>query len=133
MVYYGEGVFPTLKPGQHLDKVNIYTAPDGTENFDKAFKALNGALGLIHGTGARLLVVVSDGCYTSAETKAAKAWVDACSRAGVGVLWLPIDDGRTAKYITAGTSAVMLPNTSNPTVVATEIGAAAAKALTAAS
>jgi hypothetical protein len=31
MVYYGSGVFPTLKPGQHLDQVNVYTAPDSTE------------------------------------------------------------------------------------------------------
>ena len=60
MVYYGQDVFPTLKPGQHLDQVTVYTAPDGTEKFDRAFQALDGGLSLLHGTGARLLVVVSE-------------------------------------------------------------------------
>jgi hypothetical protein len=133
VVYYGESVFPTLKPGQHLDKVSVYTAPDGTEKFDKAFKALDGGLRLLSGVGARLLVVVSDGCYTPQESSRAKSWVQACQRAGVGVLWLPIDDGRTARQYTSGTSAVMLPNTRQPETVAMEIGAAAARALASAS
>jgi hypothetical protein len=129
MVYYGEGVFPTLKPGQHLDAVNVYSAPDGTEKFDKAFKALNGALDLLNGPGARLLVVVSDGCYTSVEARAASRWMARCTQAGVGVLWLSIDHGHDAKRITNGSSAVLLPNTTNPVMVASEIGRAAARAL----
>lgn len=134
MVYYGESVFPTLKPGQHLPEVNVYTAPDGTEKFDKAFKALNGSLGLLNGTGARLLVVVSDGCYTSDEQRHARKWVDACTAAGVGVLWMPFDGrdrGMYAKSITRGSSAVILDEVTNPTAAATEIGVAAAKALAA--
>jgi hypothetical protein len=130
MVYYGEAVFPTLKPGQHLSEVTIYTAPDGTEKFDSAFKALNGGLNLLNGTGARLLVVVSDGCYTGQERQAAKHWLNECKRAGVGVLWLSIDPGHHAQTITRDTGAVLLPNTSQPTAVATEIGSAAARALT---
>ena len=88
MVYYGSGVFPTLKPGQHLDKVNIYTAPDSTEKFDKAFQALNGSLGLLDGSGARLLVVVSDGHYTHDEQAKAHEWIRRCATAGVAVLWI---------------------------------------------
>ena len=136
MVYYGQDVFPTLKPGQHLPEVNVYSAPDGTEKFDKAFKALDGSLNLLHGSGARLLVVVSDGCYTGPEVQAARKWVDACQRAGVGVLWLPFDgrdNGREAKRITSGTSAIVLTGTMDPTAVASEIGTAAARALTAVS
>ena len=136
MVYYGQDVFPTLKPGQHLTEVNVYTAPDGTEKFNRAFKALDGALGLLNGAGARLLVVVSDGCYTGEESTAARKWINACQRAGVGVLWLPFDDtdhGREAKRITSGTSAIVLTGTMDPASVATEIGAAAARALTAVS
>lgn len=135
MVYYGSGVFPTLKPGQHLPEVNVYTAPDGTEKFNTAFKALNGGLNLLNGTGARLLVVVSDGCYTGDERDAARKWVNACARAGVGVLWLPFDDKdgpRYVKPIIDGTPAIALYGTSNPAAVATEIGMAAARALTAA-
>ena len=134
MVYYGEGVFPTLKPGQHLDQVNVYSAPDGTEKFDKAFKALNGSLNLLNGTGARMLVVVSDGCYTGPEMQAATKWIHECERAGVGVLWLPFD-GRGTSYasnICKGTSAVVLRGVSDPAAVATEIGTAAAKAMTSA-
>lgn len=133
MVYYGQDVFPTLKPGQHLPEVNVYTAPDGTEKFNKAFKALDGALNLLHGNGARLLVVASDACYTGDESRAARKWIDACQRAGVGVLWLPFDDrdnGRTAKNLTRGSSAIVLTGTMDPASVATEIGTAAARALT---
>ena len=132
MVYYGEGVFPTLKPGQHLDKVNVYTASDGTEKFDKAFKALNGSLNLLNGSGARMLVVVSDGCYTEQELQAARRWVNECDKAGVGVLWLPFDSrgGMYASAICKGSSAVVLKGVRDPAAVATEIGAAAAKAMT---
>jgi len=133
MVYYGQDVFATLKPGQRLDKVNVYTAPDGTEKFDRAFKALNGSISLLHGVGARLLVVVSDGCYTSTESAAARRWVRACEQSGAGVLWLTFDNGVMARSITRGTSAVVLTGISQPTAVAKEIGTAAAKALTAAS
>ena len=133
MVYYGQDVFPTLKPGQHLDQVEVYTAPDGTEKFNKAFKAIDGALNLLSGNGARLLVVVSDGCYTHEERRSAREWMTACQRAGVGVLWLTFDVGNDARDCTRGSSAVVLSNlSSSPESIATDIGMAAAKALTAA-
>lgn len=132
MVYYGQDVFPTLKPGQHLDQVNVYTAPDGTEKFDKAFKSLDGALNLLNGTGARLLVVVSDGCYTGEETEKAKAWMRECDKAGVAVLWIPFTKSYQLGYARAiidGTSTVILPDVVNPTDAAMQIGKAAADAL----
>lgn len=129
MVYYGQDVFPTLKPGQHLDQVAVYSAPDGTEKFDRAFKAINGGLTLLRGTGARLLVVVSDGCYTSTERRAAKQWLDECKRSGVGVLWLTFDDGEHARPLIAGTGAVLLTDVTKPEDVAVRIGSAAARAL----
>ena len=132
MVYYGEDVFPTLKPGQHLSKVNVYTAPDGTEKFDKAFKALDGGLNLLAGSGARLLVVVSDGCYTEVERERATFWVRECDKAGVAVLWLPFERGGHSGYadrITAGTSTIVLANVSDPAEAAVTIGKAAADAL----
>lgn len=129
MVYYGSDVFPTLKPGQHLKQVDVYSAPDGTEKFNRAFKAVNGGLGLLHGSGARLLVVVSDGCYTSEEKRATKQWLDECKRSGVGVLWLTFDNGDDARRLISGTGAVLLTGITKPEEVAIEIGAAAAKAL----
>lgn len=88
MVYYGQDVFPTLKVGQKLDKVSVYSAPDGTEVFGKAFRALDGALGLLTGTGVRMLVVVSDGHYTSTETERAIETARLCKENGVALLWI---------------------------------------------
>ena len=133
MIYYGQDVFPTLKPGQHLPQVEVYTAPDGTEKFDRAFKALDGSLSLLSGNGARLLVIVSDGAYTSVEREAARRWLNECDNAGVGVLWLTFDNGHDAHLITRGTSAVMLTGITQPEAVAMEIGTAAARALQAVS
>jgi hypothetical protein len=105
MVYYGEGVFPTLRVGQRLDEVNVYSAPDGTEKFNEAFMALDGHLNLLDSRGARLLVVVSDGQYTSDQSRKAKEWLQECDRKGVAVLWLTFDT-RTSTPDTylAGTS-----------------------------
>lgn len=91
MVYFGSDVFPTLKRGQHLTDVNVYTAPDNTEKFEKAFKALNGELNLLHGSGARMLVVASDGQYTSDQREATRKWVKSCTDNGVAVVWLEYD------------------------------------------
>ena len=130
MVYYGSDVFPTLKAGQRLKEVNVYSAPDGTEKFDRAFRALDGALNLLNGQGARLLVVVSDGHYTSDEMESAKAWVARCSKNGVAVLWLPIgDNGATAKHICAGANAQVVENITDPSVSAQIIGKNAEKVL----
>jgi hypothetical protein len=130
MVYYGQDVFPTLKPGQSLSEVTVYTAPDGTEKFNKAFKALDGSLNLLHGAGARLLVVVSDGCYTGEEIEKAKRWIRRCHETGVAVLWLPMGPrDYYAEDIIKGTDAVMLADVNDPAKAALEIGRAAAKAL----
>ena len=88
MVYFGSGVFPTLKVGQHLPEVKVFTAPDGTEEFDTAYKALDGTLHLTTGSGVRLLVVVSDGHYRHDQEKAMDKAIAECERMGVGVLWI---------------------------------------------
>lgn len=134
MVYYGDSVFATLKAGQHLTDVDVYTASDGTEKFDKAFKALDGSLNLLHGTGARLLVVVSDGCYTGKEVKAARRWIARCEQAGVAVLWIPFDgsaNGYHAKELLSESSVKPLAGVSDPVEASKTIGQACAKALTA--
>lgn len=132
MVYYGSAVFPTLKAGQHLENVNVYSAPDGTERFDEAFKALDGSLNLLHGSGARLLVVVSDGEYTGSERDATRQWLNRCSRAGVGVLWLEAGYyGGVAKNRYGGQNdAQFVQLGNNVTDAVDEIGKAATKALT---
>jgi len=129
MVYYGSGVFSTLKPGQHLKEVNVYSASDGTERFNIGFKALNGALSLTHGAGARMLVVVSDGCYTPEETSAAARWVRACDAAGVAVTWVDFGTPHESKKIIEGTGAQLVQGASTTYETAEAIGRAAVKAL----
>lgn len=132
MVYYGNDVFPTLKAGQHLTDVNVYTAPDGTEKFESAFQALDGSLDLLHGSGARLLVVVSDGEYTGDERNATRKWLNRCSKAGVGVLWLAAGHyGSNAEgRYGAQNDAQFVRLGDNVTDAVNEIGKAAIKALT---
>jgi hypothetical protein len=130
MVYYGSDVFPTLKAGQRLKDVSVYSAPDGTEKFDRAFRSLDGSLNLLNGTGARLLVVVSDGHYTPEETEMAQRWLKACTRNGVAVLWLPIgDSGRQAEEICKGANAQVVAGITSPTESALAIGKTAERVL----
>jgi len=123
-------VFATLKPGQHLSEVNTYTACDHTEKFDKAFRALDGGLNLLNGSGARLLVVVSDGQYTHDEQMKARKWVTQCADAGVAILWLPFDEGYYAKEIAKHGNAAVMSGVLDPVKAANEIGREAARVLT---
>lgn len=131
MVYFGSSAFPTLKPGQSLDKVRVYTAHDSTEEFDEAFRALDGSLNLLHGSDARLLVVVSDGYYRPDQTERAKHWVKKCEQAGVAVLWMPFSpvDDSPKRILRGNKSAQLLDVGSNPASVAQLIGKAASTAL----
>jgi hypothetical protein len=88
MVYYGSGVFPTLRVGQRLAEVSIYSAPDGTEKFDEAWDALDGELRLTGNDGVRMLVIVSDGNYTASQTQNAIDTLRDCKQNGVAVLWI---------------------------------------------
>ena len=129
MVYFGNDVFPTLKAGQTLSEVSVYSAEDGTEKFEKAFKALDGTLNLLHGRGAKLLVIVSDGQYTPDETRKAKEIVRRCEQAGVAILWLPFDYGSSAKDI-GGDYVEIVTGISDPALASEVIGKAGAKVLT---
>lgn len=92
MIYYGSGIFPTLKRGQRLNEVSIYTAPDNTEKFGEAFDALDGELGLTFGDGVRILVIVSDGNYTPKQSEWAVKVLRECKQNGVAVLWITPKD-----------------------------------------
>lgn len=88
MLYFGSDVMPALKPGEHLDKVAIHSAADGYEEFNEGFKALDGALNLLNGRGARLLVIVSDGQFKYDQEPHCRRWLARCRQAGVAVLWI---------------------------------------------
>jgi hypothetical protein len=134
MVYCGQDVFSTLKPGQRLSKVSTYTASDSTEEFDKAFKALDGAMNLTHADGAKLLVVVSDGHYRPEQKDHARKLLRDADKNGVAILWLTFD-GKVSEPsdLLKGTAGrlVDLKSTESPTTASAIIGEAAAKALSA--
>lgn len=132
MVYFGNDVFATLRVGQKLDAVRVYSATDGTEKFDKGFSALDGALDLLYGRGARLLVVVSDGCFTEEQTRLAREALLACKKNGVGVLWISPDKLSSKRWsaheVIEGTGAVLIDGLA-PDQIATLIGKSASEAL----
>jgi hypothetical protein len=131
MVYYGSGVFPTLRANEKLDEVRVWSAPDGTEKFDQAFRALDSHLSMLDGQGARLLVIVSDGHYTADEMKRAREWVRECERKGVAVLWLTYDGNtRTIDDYLRGYGEGVALNTEDIEGSAVLIGTAGANALT---
>jgi hypothetical protein len=130
MVYYGNTVFPTLKPGQHLNEVRVYSAADSTEEFEEAFLALDGALNLLHGSGARMLVVVSDGYYRYDMEKKVVKILKECKKANLPILWLPFDAGHSLTGYKRYADISVLDGVKSPASAATEIGKEAARLLT---
>lgn len=130
-VYYGNDVFPTLAPGQHLDQVYVYSASDMTERFDRAFQALNGKLGLLGGHGARLLVVVSDLYHQPNEVAAAQRWFERCKRDGVAVIVVAPNASMVANAseIVKQNGTVVCCDPKDPTALAKLIGEAAVREL----
>jgi uncharacterized protein with von Willebrand factor type A (vWA) domain len=130
MVYFGSGVFPTLKVGQRLSEVSIYTAPDGTEEFGQAYSALDGTLNLVAGEGVRLLVIVSDGHYRTDQDRAVEQALKECQRNGVAVLWVVPKECYSggADRLVAGTHASLVRITDTASI-AHEIGKSASQAL----
>lgn len=131
MVYYGSGVFPTLRVGERLDRVRVYSAPDGTEEFSDAYSALDGELGLTYGDGVRMLVIVSDGQYRPHQLEAARKALQECKRSGVGVVWISPQDtwGWGAKRIIEEAAWGVHLDQLEVTDIATLVGKAAAEAL----
>jgi hypothetical protein len=132
MVAYGHEALPIVKVGQRVDSVKIYSAPDGSEAFQSGFQALDGALDLLNGSGARLLVVVSDGNYKGSETDFAEHWLKRCQDEGVAVLWLGYGSPHGARDICSRTNAELVIPAATPGETASQIGSAAVRALNAA-
>jgi hypothetical protein len=132
MVAYGHEAKPIVAVGQRVEKVTVYSAPDGSEAFDSAFKALDGTLDLLNGSGARLLVVVSDGNYKQDEIQHTKRWLKRCQDEGVAVLWVAYGYAQGAQEFCKNTNAECIVPAATPSEVATQIGQAAIRALNAA-
>jgi hypothetical protein len=129
MVYYGSGVFPTLKVGQHLEEVKVWTAPDGTEEFGQAYKALDGVLGLTYAEGVKLLVIVSDGHYRNDQEREVVKAIAECDKAGVGVLWITPSECRGGNTSLISKTTATHLNITDTASIATAIGRSATEAL----
>ena len=129
MVYYGNAVFPTLRVGEKLEQVRVYSADDGTEEAEVAFQALDGALDLQYGRGARLLVIVSDGHYRPEIQPKVQEFVLKCEKAGVAILWIPFDNGNQARRLLGNYGEVVI-DIDQPETASIAIGMACQRALT---
>lgn len=131
MVYFGNDCFPVLRAGQHLSEVQVWSASDSVEKFNRGFLALEGELQLLDSSGARLLVVVSDLIHSTDEKAAELRWMSRCRDAGVGVMVLPYEARGSVSHrrhaVTAGAQVVEHPE--GPVTGALEIGRAARRAL----
>ncbi|GGS84873.1 hypothetical protein GCM10010156_49370 [Planobispora rosea] len=89
---WGEQLTPVTRPGQVPDLVPQLTTDEGTEVLHEAIAALDGTLELATGTGARLLVIASDGqLHGQQQIRLAGERIDRLVRAGCGVLWLCLE------------------------------------------
>lgn len=138
-VYFGSDTFAVLNPGERLKNVEVYSAADGVESFDKGFRGLDGGLNLLQGKGARLLVVCSDGRYggqasrTETEMEACIKWLKACRDHNVAVVWLDYSGAHYAESICNDAGAYYVNVGRDVTAAATEIGKACTESLTKAS
>ena len=125
-VTYGDAVAPVTRPGRAPAHVTEFTAPDSTEKFCKAIDALDGALALAlsHPGAARLLVIISDGAYTTDERASGKQRLARLARTGCGVLWLAPDTRWSDPM--AGAQTVTI---TDPAATAETIAKAATRAL----
>lgn len=89
-VTFGNSVTALARPGRIPTLVTEFKAVDGAERFHRALSAIDGALPLTGGRGARILTIISDGCYTSVETEHAARLVPPLVADGVLVLWMSV-------------------------------------------
>lgn len=132
-VYFGNDVFSVLKPGEVPNKVVTYEASDGHESFDLGFKALNGALDLMNGSGARILVIASDGQFKTGEDEACVKWIRKARDRGIAVIWLAFKGAWAAKSICDSTGAAYVEVGTKVTDAADAIAKACTDELTRAS
>jgi hypothetical protein len=122
---YGERVRAVTRPGHAPVGVTQFTATDSTEMFCQAIDALDYALDLSRPGTARLLIIVSDGQYTSAELRDGQQRITRLAASGCGILWLAPDTPWTQPMNHA--RALTL---TDPAATADAIARAAARALT---
>ena len=113
-------------PGKHdASQIRYDSAPEGYEAFTDAFLALDAALDLLDGPGARLLVLASDGYYGGSHASYCDEALRLCRAKGVAVVWLRFHGGQD----THGFGTVVDCRGLTATQIAEEVGREAQRAL----
>lgn len=87
-VTFGGSPGLVVRPGSPPTNVRQLTGHGGREQFIEGFEVLDGAVDLVEGNGARLLIVVSDGFYSPRQRAGAADLVSRMLRRGGAVLWI---------------------------------------------
>ncbi|MEU5308801.1 hypothetical protein [Streptomyces sp. NPDC021562] len=124
-VAYDRSITAITAPGRSPARVTEFDASGMGHSLADALDALEAGTGLTHPGAGRLLVIASDGYYSSGEAARAAARITALRATGCAVLWLAFDpDPRPLP----GTALLQL---TDPAQAATAIGKAAIAALAA--
>lgn len=92
-VTFGHDVAAVTYADEVPKRVSQIAATGTGHHFEQGFLALDGALELVNGRGARVLVVVSDGHYGAKESNAAALAVRRLKRAGGITVWIDASGG----------------------------------------
>lgn len=98
MVTFGNAVHPVIRPGEKVTQVPTLKTPYGTRFFPEAVQAVEGWLDLTRAGTARLLVVLTDGEFSSDELTRRDPLLARLTKWGVRVLWVVTDRSR-AEYV----------------------------------
>lgn len=90
MAAFGDDVEVVCEPGKPPRLVQQFTANGGTENISKALTLCQDGLDLVNGSGPRVVVIVSDGIWTGAESRLAGEWFTRLRARGVGIIQVGI-------------------------------------------
>jgi hypothetical protein len=99
-VLFGSSAHGVQAPRERLTDIEAFNHDGASEDYVGGFSMIDGALNLIDGDGARLLVIITDGHFVRGDAvEYAEVTMDMCKRAGVAVVWMDMggyfarDDG----------------------------------------
>ena len=93
MVSFGDSVQPIIDPRKRIAQVPVLKTPYGTNYFLDALETIEGELDLTRPGAARLVVILTDGCFTGYELSMRDRALKRLADMGVKFLWLVTDDG----------------------------------------
>ena len=123
-VLFGNEAHGVQAPRERLDGIEVFDHNGGSEDYVGGFSMLDGALNLIDGEGARLLVIITDGHFVRKDAvDYAEVTMDMCKRAGVAVVWMDMN-GYFARSDAYGHGTIVDAHRKTPVEVADLLGKA---------